>query len=77
MSYGLVAYSNYIPSILDIEIVTNLRTYGNKKLFRFEAIWIGNEECKKIIEKHWNRRVTNAPMESMLHCLHQCGDSLK
>lgn len=75
VSHGFVAYSDHISLILDIERVTNHRAYGNTKPFRFEAMWIGNVEYKKIIEENWKNRMTNELMEFVLHYLH--GDNLK
>ncbi|XP_041011306.1 uncharacterized protein LOC121255085 [Juglans microcarpa x Juglans regia] len=51
-THSVVAYSDHLPLWIDTDegLVYNF----GKKLFRFEAMWVGDKECANIIEKGWN-----------------------
>ena len=46
-----VQNSDHCPFILDIP--NGLRVQREKKIFRFEAMWVKDEQCKGIVEQSW------------------------
>lgn len=50
--HGSIAYFDYLSVILNIERGAQNRS-NRLKPFRFESMWVGNFECKKIIKESW------------------------
>lgn len=64
-------------SALQKIIFSYQRTFGGTKPFRFEAMWVGTEGCKQIIQENWINRGSNASMASVLNSLLCCWENLK
>lgn len=46
------------------------------KLFRFEAMWTDNSECKHIISRSWNAGVGRIGLPSIMDKISQCSVQL-
>ncbi|KAG2706415.1 hypothetical protein I3760_05G103200 [Carya illinoinensis] len=72
--HGVAAHSDHSPLWLDIEGVL-IRRRG-KKLFRFEAMWVGETACSSIIENVWRRVEDSASLSCILSCISTCAEDL-
>ncbi|GMY06342.1 hypothetical protein FCV25MIE_01581 [Fagus crenata] len=53
--------SDYCPVLLSIPDVITVRR--NKKVFKFEAMWTKEEECRQVIDSAWGMGVSEgSPM---------------
>ncbi|KAB2630796.1 hypothetical protein D8674_008315 [Pyrus ussuriensis x Pyrus communis] len=43
-----------------------------RKMFRFEAFWVSEEECKKLVEMSWDRRHHGSPVNRWVRSLNEC-----
>ncbi|XP_042983363.1 uncharacterized protein LOC122312776 [Carya illinoinensis] len=64
VTHGVAAYSDHIPLWLDTEGALFRRR--SRRLFRFEAMWVGESECSSIIE-----RKNLATAKRRLQCLEE------
>ncbi|KAB2632299.1 hypothetical protein D8674_028546 [Pyrus ussuriensis x Pyrus communis] len=53
-----VLASDHCPVIL----ISNIEGQKGRKMFRFEAYWATEEECKNLVEKCWDRRHNGSPV---------------
>ncbi|XP_042962749.1 uncharacterized protein LOC122297028 [Carya illinoinensis] len=70
----MAAYSDHIPIWLN----TNgglIRKRG-KRLFRFEAMWVGNKDCSSIVERIWGEGENSAQNNHLMENISKCGDDL-
>ncbi|CAI9775160.1 unnamed protein product [Fraxinus pennsylvanica] len=51
--HGCSPYSDHILLWLEVECIDEKMKWS-KKMFRFEAMWVGEEECKNIVDRVWN-----------------------
>ncbi|KAB2610947.1 hypothetical protein D8674_018979 [Pyrus ussuriensis x Pyrus communis] len=43
-----------------------------RKMFRFEAFWVSEEECKKLVEMSWDQRHHGSPVNRWVRSLNEC-----
>ncbi|KAF5443558.1 hypothetical protein F2P56_036105, partial [Juglans regia] len=72
--HGMAAYSDHLPVWFDSEELEK----RNKapKLFRFEAMWVGVEQCSQIINRVWHTDGNGGRMEDVLRSMKKCGEQL-
>ncbi|KAB2601289.1 hypothetical protein D8674_002294 [Pyrus ussuriensis x Pyrus communis] len=63
-----VLASDHCPVIL----ISNIEGQKGRKLFRFEAYWVSEEECKNVVEKCWERRYNGSPVNRWVSALNEC-----
>ncbi|XP_060968817.1 uncharacterized protein LOC115701983 [Cannabis sativa] len=69
-------HSDHRALLVKIKDDTDLQKGSNKrKRFRFENIWIGDEECKSLIKNCW-RYEENTPLISTIKNIQQCASNL-
>ncbi|XP_042988702.1 uncharacterized protein LOC122316234 [Carya illinoinensis] len=69
--HGGAAYSDHIPISLASEIrKTKRRT---NRVFRFEAMWIGESSCDKIVQDTWVLFAGRNKMEDVMQKIGVCG----
>ncbi|XP_042974662.1 uncharacterized protein LOC122306298 [Carya illinoinensis] len=68
------AYSDHLPIIL---IPSSSHNRYRQKLFRFEAMWVEDDECGDVISRCWNGATDNRPMDSFIDRLRICSRGLE
>ncbi|KAB2626048.1 hypothetical protein D8674_017708 [Pyrus ussuriensis x Pyrus communis] len=63
-----VLASDHCPVILN----SNIEGQKGRKMFRFEAYWVSEEECKNLVEKCWDRRHIGSPVNRWVRYLNDC-----
>ncbi|KAB2614065.1 hypothetical protein D8674_036381 [Pyrus ussuriensis x Pyrus communis] len=63
-----VLASDHCPVIL----ISNIEGQKRRKMFRFEAYWVSEEECKILVEKCWDRRHNGSPVNRWVRSLNDC-----
>ncbi|KAB2609074.1 hypothetical protein D8674_012242 [Pyrus ussuriensis x Pyrus communis] len=63
-----VLSSDHCPVIL----ISNIEGQKGRKMFRFEAYWVSEEECKNLVEKCWDRRHNGSPVYRWVRSLNDC-----
>lgn len=56
--------SDHLPILMEIR-EARPKKKKKKKRFRFEEFWLREEECKKIVESHWNNACTSDPFSTL------------
>ncbi|KAG2707736.1 hypothetical protein I3760_05G160800 [Carya illinoinensis] len=74
VSHGVAAYSDHIPLWLDTEGALVRRR--NRRLFRFEAMWVGEKECSSIIERAWCQRNGPISLDQIMGRISRCAIEL-
>ncbi|XP_042974784.1 uncharacterized protein LOC122306423 [Carya illinoinensis] len=74
VSHGVAAYSDHIPLWLDTEGALFRRR--NRRLFRFEAMWVGEKECSSIIERAWCQRNGSISLDQIMGRISRCAIEL-
>ncbi|XP_042950087.1 uncharacterized protein LOC122282202 [Carya illinoinensis] len=74
VTHGVVAYSDHIPLWLDTEGALFRRR--SRRLFRFEAMWVGETECSSIIERVWGRRHGPISLDQIMGRFSSCATEL-
>ncbi|KAF5442927.1 hypothetical protein F2P56_035534 [Juglans regia] len=69
------AYSDHVPICLYSEEPGVARERG--KLFRFEAMWVGEKGCDKIVEDTWKRGTNSNNMDDLMYKISACGKRLQ
>ncbi|XP_042952265.1 uncharacterized protein LOC122289326 [Carya illinoinensis] len=72
--HGFTAYSDHLPIIL---IPSSSHNRYQQKLFRFEAMWVEDDECGDVISRCWNGATDNRPMDSFIDRLRICSRGLE
>ena len=71
----LVQNSDHCPLLLSIPEVVSVSK--RKKIFRFEAMWIKDDQCKEVIEQDWGEEVAfGSSMFQVMEKLKGCRASL-
>lgn len=72
--HGLVAYSDHIPIWVDMEgIVEHTKA---KRLFKFEAMQVGDQACEEIIKESWGRCASQSNISEVMDSIKHCGIKL-
>ncbi|KAG2666985.1 hypothetical protein I3760_15G091300 [Carya illinoinensis] len=74
VKHGVAAYSDHIPLWLDTEGALIRRR--NRRLFRFEAMWVGEKECSSIIERAWCQRNGSHILDQIMGRIFRCATEL-
>ncbi|XP_042950313.1 uncharacterized protein LOC122282426 [Carya illinoinensis] len=75
VQHGNVAHSDHIPILFES---SNFQPMPRRpKQFHLEAMWVGEEQCERIIEQVWSERGGNRGMEDLLNLIQGCGQQLK
>ncbi|XP_041004081.1 uncharacterized protein LOC121249435 [Juglans microcarpa x Juglans regia] len=74
VTHGIAASSDHLPIWLDTEGQDVL--VRRKILFRFEAMWVGNEMCTQIIKEVWDRRGDGDSMLDVMGLIKGCSENL-
>lgn len=72
ISHGSATYSDHLPIWLNTEGST--KHMKIKRPFRFEAIWVGEDEYQRIIENSWGMSQPNDPLEDVMLRIQQCSE---
>ncbi|XP_042988698.1 uncharacterized protein LOC122316231 [Carya illinoinensis] len=72
--HGVAASSDHLPIILVPS--TTYNEYRNK-LFRFEAMWVEDDECGDVISRCWQGTNENRPIGSIIDRLSICSRGLE
>ncbi|XP_068340019.1 uncharacterized protein [Pyrus communis] len=70
--HGTATASDHCPIILN----SNLEGPRGRKMFRFEAFWVAEEECKKLVEKCWDWRHNGSCVNNWVRTLNDCRNRL-
>ncbi|XP_040996088.1 uncharacterized protein LOC121242263 [Juglans microcarpa x Juglans regia] len=70
-----VAYSDHIPICLHSEAPAVAS--GREKLFRFEAMWLGEKGCDNNVEDIWRRVTDSNSMDDLMNKISACGQRLQ
>lgn len=64
VTHGLVAYLDHVPLWVDMEgVVASLKI---RVLFKFEAMWVGEQSCVVIIKETWGRCASQISMSEVV-----------
>ncbi|KAB2601993.1 hypothetical protein D8674_002998 [Pyrus ussuriensis x Pyrus communis] len=63
-----VLASDHCPVFL----ISNIEGQKGRKMFRFEAYWVSEEECKNLVAKCWDRRHNGNPVKRWVSSLNDC-----
>lgn len=73
--HGHAPYSDYSP--IWLETVGSLPIRRGSRPFKFEAMWVGESECEKIIEHVWQSCPPIKSVEEIPNLVSNCGSWLK
>lgn len=48
-----------------------------KKIFRFQAMWMGDNECQMIVEQSWGNSKSDQLMGDVIICIAVCSKNLE
>ncbi|KAF5468190.1 hypothetical protein F2P56_012365 [Juglans regia] len=74
VSHGSVSYSDHLPIWLNTEGVSQYDR--RKKMFRFESMWVGHEECEAIIKDVWQNEEGRGNMVATMRRVKECNSKL-
>nr|POF24135.1 hypothetical protein CFP56_06218 [Quercus suber] len=57
-------------------VAPNLRAHRSSKLFRFESMWLRDDECKDVVNDAWERGRSMGIQHQFTQCLDECRRSL-
>lgn len=64
-----------MPIVLSTKTKSN--QYGKgKKQFRFEAMWVQHEKCRKIVENAWKDKDTRKDLNQVMYTISTCSKQL-
>ena len=66
--------SNHAPLVL--RMVLNPWGRKQKKLFRFESMWLKDQRCKQVVNDAWQKGLSSVEGNTLQNCLDQCRSSL-
>ncbi|XP_068329793.1 uncharacterized protein [Pyrus communis] len=70
--HGTAIASDHCPIILN----SNLEGPRGRKMFRFEAFWVAEEECKNLVENCWECRHNGRCVDRWVRSLNDCRNRL-
>lgn len=74
MCHGQAAYSNHYSIQFDTR--GNQHERVGPKLFRFEAIWVKEDQCTNIIEDIWALSTVDGSLGNIMNLIKHCGFNL-
>ncbi|XP_035551721.1 uncharacterized protein LOC118349890 [Juglans regia] len=68
---------SYSASHIDAMLEGPQSRRGGAKPFRFEAMWIGETECSRIIQQEWLAAISSNGMQGVMDCIYSCSSKLQ
>ncbi|KAF5458754.1 hypothetical protein F2P56_022761 [Juglans regia] len=75
VTHGSISYSDHMPIWLEVE--GGGERGRQKMLFRFEAMWVGEEGCQCIINRVWDKEGQRNDVEKAMKMILDCGEDLQ
>lgn len=73
--FCMESYSDHLPIWLDVMGVINRRR--RPKPFRFEAMWLGEEDCAQIVKYSWRQSVSHNCLQGVMLSIYGCSSKLQ
>lgn len=74
IQHGQAPYSDHCPIWMNTEGFTPIRS--GPKPFRFEAMWVGEEECENIIKQVWHQGYYDGSVDVSMRHISGCSSRL-
>ena len=75
--YNVATCSSYHNMLILKALLPKNRNKKRKQLFRFEAMWINEEECDGVVKESWERGRILGGQSQFRRCMDECSSSLQ